>query len=85
MPPITMGIVLVGFLAARVARVPSCYHDDINLVTHQLGRKISGPIDLPLPISVLEGDVLPFYVATLTQSQPDCLGASGLTSCIGRR
>ena len=78
-----MGIVLVAFLAARISRVPSCYHDDINLETHQLGRKLREPIALPLRISVLDGDVLSFYVATLAQSQPNCLGTGGLTSWIG--
>ena len=63
-----MGIVLVAFLAAWTHRVPSCYHDDINLETHQLGRKLRSPIALPLRISVLDGDVLSFYVAKLAQS-----------------
>ena len=58
MPTITMGIVLVAFLAAWMYSVPSCYHDDINLETHHLGRKLSEPIDLALRISVLDGDVL---------------------------
>ena len=61
-------------------RVPSRYHDDINLETHQLGRKLREPIALPLRISVLDGDVLSFYVAKLAQSQPNCLGAGGLSS-----
>ena len=74
-----MGIVLVAFLAATDQPVPSCYHDDINLETHQLGRKLREPIDLPLRISVLDGDVLSFYVATLAQSQPNCLGTGGLS------
>ena len=63
-----MGIVLVAFLAARTHdRIPSCYHDDINLETHQLGRKLREPIALPLRISVLDGDVLSFYVTKLAQ------------------
>ena len=66
-----MGIVLVAFLADRISRVPSCYHDDINLETHHLGRKLREPIGLSLPISVLDGDVLSFYVAKLAQSQPN--------------
>ena len=76
-----MGIVLVAFLAARIRPVPSCYHDDINLETHQLGRKLREPIALPLCISVFDGDVLSFYVAKLAQSQSNCLGTGGLTSC----
>ena len=74
-----MGIVLVAFLAARIVLDPSCYYDDINLETHQLGRKLREPIDLPLRISVLDGDVLTFYVATLAQSQPNCLQTGELT------
>ena len=77
-----MGIVLVAFLAARIHRVPSSYHDDINLETHQFGGKLREPILLPLRISVLEGDVLSFNVAELAQSQPNCLGTGGLSSCI---
>ena len=74
-----MGIVLVAFLAARIARSPPDYQDDINLETHQLGRELREPIELPLRISVLDGDVLSFYVATLAQSQPNCLGTGRLT------
>jgi len=40
---------------------------------------------IPLRISVLDGDGLSFYVATLAQSQPDWLGTGGLTSWIERR
>ena len=69
-----MGIVLVAFLAAWIGAVPSCYHDDINLETHQLGRKLRVPIALPLRISVLDGNVLSFDVAQLAQSQPNSLG-----------
>jgi hypothetical protein len=43
-------------------------HDDINLETHQLGRKLREPILFPISISVLDGDVLSFYVAKLAQS-----------------
>ena len=70
----------LGRILGRPDRmVPSCYHDDINLETHQLGRKLREPIELPLRISVLDGDVLSFYVAKLAQSQPNCLGTGGLT------
>ncbi len=59
----------LGCILGRLDRHVSCrYHDDINLQTHQLGRKLRGPIDLPLRISVLDGDVLSFYVAKLAQS-----------------
>jgi len=46
-------------------QVPSCDYDEINLETHQLGRKLGGPIGVSLRISILCGDVLSFYVATL--------------------
>ena len=80
-----MGIVLVAFLAAGIIVFPSYYHDDINLETYQIGGKLRKPIKLPLRISVLEGDVLSFYIAKLAQSQPNGLGTARLTSCIARR
>ena len=73
----------LGRILGRLDRpLPSCYHDDINLETHQLGRKLREPIGLPLRISVLDGDVLSFDVATLAQSQPNCLGTGGLGSWV---
>src|SRR6266536_2455519 len=72
-------------LGRQDPRGPSCYHDDIDLKTHQLGRKLRGPIALPLRISVLDGDVLSFYVAKLAQSRPNCLDTGGVTSWVERR
>ena len=43
-------------------------------------RKLRVPIALPLRISVVEGDVLSFYVTKLAQGQPNCLGTGGLSS-----
>ena len=63
-----MGIVLVAFMAARTCGSPPATTMIINLETHQLGRKLRKSIALPLRISVLDGDVLSFYVAKLTQS-----------------
>ena len=80
-PAITMGIVFVAFLAAR-DQLPSCCHNEIDLETHQLGRKLRESIELSLRISVLDGDVLSFDVAKLAQSQPNCFGTGGLSSCI---
>ena len=77
-----MGIVFVAFMAARTSAGPSCYHDDINLETHQLRGKLRKPIALPLGISVLGGDVLSFDVITLAQSQPNSLGTGGLSRWI---
>jgi hypothetical protein len=63
---------------------PSCYHDNIDLATHQLGDKRREPLTLPLRISVLDGDVLSFDVATLAQRQLNCLGTGGVTCGIDR-
>src|SRR5215510_8984050 len=61
----------LGCILGRPDRhVPCRYHDDINLETHQLGRKPRDPIILPFGISVLDDDVLSFYVTKLAQSQP---------------
>ena len=50
----------LGRILGRLDRYdPSCYHDDINLETHQLGRKLRVPIALPVCMSVLDSDVLP--------------------------
>ena len=43
------------------------------------------PIKIPVRISVLDEDVLSFYVGKVAQSQPNCRGTSGLISCIARR
>jgi hypothetical protein len=64
-----MGIVLVAFLAARIGASPPCEDDKSNFEMHQLRCKLREPIDLPLRISVLDGDILSFYVAKLAQSQ----------------
>jgi hypothetical protein len=40
---------------------------------------------LSFRVSVFDGDVLFFYIATLAQSQPNSLGTGGLTNCIARR
>ena len=57
----------------------SCYHDDINLETHQLSRMLRSPVEFTFRISVLDGDVLSFYVAPLAKRQPNCLGTCGLS------
>jgi hypothetical protein len=80
-----MGIVVAGILGRPDRKSPSFYHDDINLETHQFGRKLRVPINLPVRISVLGGDVPSFYVVKRAQSQPDSRGTGGLSSWIGRR
>jgi hypothetical protein len=79
-----MGIVLVAFLAAWIAPPYWC-HDDINLETHQLERKLRVPIELSLRVSVLEGDVLSFDVAPLAQNQPNSFGTGGFIGRVSRR
>src|SRR6266576_1234886 len=75
-----------GRILGRLDRRVRCrYHDDINLETPQLGRKRREPILLPLRISVLDGDVLSFYVAKRAQCEPNCLRTGGVASWIGRR
>jgi hypothetical protein len=60
----------------------SCYHDAIDLETHQLGRKLRGTIALSLCISVLKGDVLSIHVAKFAQTQPNSFGTGGISSWI---
>src|SRR5438093_7883193 len=55
--------------------VPSCYHDDINLETHQLGRKLTLAIRFSLCVSILDDDVFPLHVPQLAQTLPERLVA----------
>ena len=41
-------------------------------------------MELPPRIPVLDGDVLPFYVAKLTKGQANCLDTGGVARCVGR-
>src|SRR5688572_11565206 len=50
--------------------VSSCYHDDFNLETHQLGHKLREPVNFSLRVFVLYGYALSLYVAKVTQSLP---------------
>jgi hypothetical protein len=59
-----MGIVLVIPAAPAGPPIPRSYQQDAYLAASSAALAF-------LPISVLEGDVLSFYVATLAQSQPD--------------
>jgi hypothetical protein len=80
-----MGIVLVAYHRGSRRGHGDPPGQEINLETLQLGRKLRGPIDLPLHIPVLEGDVLSFYIADLAKCQADSLGTGGLTSCVEGR
>src|SRR5262249_6574208 len=63
-------------------RIPSCYHDDIDLEMHQLGRKRREPIELPLRISVLDAMFCPSMwprsrsASRITSARVDSLAAS---------
>ena len=69
---ITMGIVLVAFLAARI-RLPSCYYDDISLGRTNSATSSGARSSFP-PVSILNDDVLSLYIAKLAQREPNGLG-----------
>src|SRR5262249_26483353 len=64
---------------------PSCYHDDIDVETHQLGSKLGSPIGLPLRIPVIDGDVLSFYITQVAKCQANPVGTGGLITWVLRR
>src|SRR5439155_15294332 len=48
-------------------RRPRCSHDEINLKTNQVGRKLRQALRLLLGKPVLDGDILSLYPAKLAQ------------------
>ena len=74
----TIGIVLVAFLAALIGRPPVTKM--ISTLRRTSSAASSGIDRASLRISILDGDVLSFYVTKLAQSQPNCLGTGGLSS-----
>jgi hypothetical protein len=62
-----------GDFLGRADRGVSSCHDDINLETDQLGRKLSEPIVLSFRISVLNGDILSLHVAEVSEPSPERL------------
>src|SRR5262245_58240071 len=58
----------LGRILSRLNRSVPSYQDNINPETHELSPKSREPIGFPLRISVLDGNVLSFYVAKLAQS-----------------
>src|SRR6266576_4128285 len=50
-------------------------NDDINLETNQLGRQTGKPIQLALSGSPLNGHILSFNVAEITEPLPKCFSA----------
>ena len=73
----------LGCILGRLDPIaPSRYQDEINFESHQLGCKLRLSAALSLRISVLDGDVLSFYVAKLAQGPPNCLGTGGVTNSV---
>ena len=69
---ITMGMVVVAFFAANADGVPAD-HDQINLKTNQVRRKLRQALRLLLGKSVLDGDILSLDPSKLAQLLPERL------------
>ena len=68
----TMGIVLVACLAARIA--DEVYDDkDIDLELHEFGHKAWDPVQLSLSVAILNQDVFPLDITEISQPLPECL------------
>ena len=79
-----MGIVLVAFLAARISVFAPATTMTSTLRRTSSAASSGQPIELPLRISELEGDVLSFHVAKVTQSLPNSFGTAGLSNGVAR-
>ena len=69
---ITMGMVVVAFLAANAGGRP-CDHDQINLKTNQLRRKLRQALRLLLGKPILDGDIFSLNPSKLAQLLPERL------------
>ena len=67
---ITMGMVVVAFFAANAGWRP-CDHDQINLKTNQVRRKLRQALSLLLGKPVLDGDILSLNPSKLAQLLPE--------------
>ena len=79
-----MGMVVVALFAANAGAVP-VDHDQINLKTNQLRRKLRQALNLLLGKSVLDGDILSLNPSKLGQLLPERLHedrATGSSACI---
>ena len=79
-----MGMVVVAFFAANAAGVP-CDHDQINLKTNQVRRKLRQALMLLLGKPVLDGDIFSLNPAKLAQLLPERVHedrATGSSACI---
>ncbi len=80
-----IGIVLVAFFAALDPMDPPCYDDDIDLETHQLGRKLGSPIGLSLGISVLDSRYSVLLCSQARAEPAEFPQRERTQSCIDRR
>ena len=81
---ITMGMVVVAFFAANAGWL-SCDHDQINLKTNQVRRKLRQALILLLGKPVLDGDIFSLNPSKLAQLLPERLHedrATGSSACI---
>jgi hypothetical protein len=69
---ITIGIVLVPFLAARGIRSDR-RHDDVDLQPNQVGHQPRGPIVPTVSIARLDRDVLALDPAEVAETSPETL------------
>ena len=65
-PTKTMGIVVVACLAARALATPTA-RMQIHRQADQLGREVGEPVEVPLRIAVLKGDMLSLHIAEIAQ------------------
>ena len=61
---------MVAFFAANAGRCP-CGHDQINLETNQVRRKLRQALSLLLGKSVLDGDIFSLNPSKLAQLLPE--------------
>ena len=68
----TMGIVLVAFLAARIGKV-DVSDKHINLELHEFGHKAWDTIQLCLNVAILNQDVFSLNITEIAQPLAKCL------------
>ena len=68
----TMGIVLVACLAARIAgRGTSDKHIDLEL--HEFGHEAWDTVHLSLNVAILNLDIFPLNITEISQPLPECV------------
>ncbi len=68
----TMGIVLVACLAARIA-ARSSRDKDIDLELHEFGHEAWDTVQFSLSVAILNQDVFPLDITEISQPLPECL------------